>query len=259
MPYPYDLKTKKVIGHYADTYPDPTTGEQIVRPREGFVYVTPYHSKITVFNAAEDGSNVELDLYEYQRQKVKMVDGYFEVEVLVTDQPGISPGADAENPGWTYKFENSWDAKNPAEIPITENLPETIDITDYFKHPANPGVIITRGDPGRGIESMTNQGNKVTTTYTDGSTHQFEIPIVDMEGVAIKFQYIHMQTNPASEWLVHHNLNRPISSVHVNLGTPGSSEYNDLFLCPWEEIDRNTIKIYVGDSYSITSGRAIVA
>lgn len=259
MPYPYDLQTKKVIGHYADTYPDPTTGEQIVRPREGFVYVTPYHSKILILDAADDGNNVELDLYEYQRQKVQMTDGYFEVEVLVTDQPGISPGADADNPGWTYKFETSWDRNNAAEIPITNELPETIDITEYFKHPANPGVIITRGDPGRGIDHMSNVGTLVTTTFTDGETHSFEIPIVDMEGVAIKFQYVHMQTNPESVWTVNHNLNRPISSVHVNLGTPGSPEYSDLLLCPWEEVDSNTVLVHVGDSYSAGTGRAIVA
>ncbi|QLF83411.1 hypothetical protein SEA_NICEHOUSE_198 [Rhodococcus phage NiceHouse] len=253
MSYPYNLKTKIVTGHFTDVL---VGGE--VRNREGYMYVTPFHREIRV-----DAEDLELDLYNLAPLRVKLVNGVFAVEVLVTDQPGISPA------GWTYNFRPSWKEGRNINIPISLSDPDVIDITYYSESPSDPGVIVVKGeqgDPGedgRGIVSTTADGNFVTITYTDGTTYTFEIPILDAGGNLMKYQYVHVQQSPASIWNIQHNLNRPISSVRINLGVPGSPEYNDLVLCAWEEIDANNIKVYLTEDeltqWAYASGRAIVA
>lgn len=251
--YPDNLKTRIVTGHFTDALPDYLGNG--VRDREGYIEITPFHREIRV-----DSEDIELDLYNLAPQVVKLVNGQFSVELLVTDQPGISPGG-----AWTYNLKPSWKNGRNLNVPILTSDPAVIDITNYNESPEDPGVIIVKGDQGetgRGIVSTTTEGNIVTIHYSDGTTSPFEIPVIDSEGL-IKYQYIHVQQSPASIWNIEHNLNRPISSVRINLGVPGSPEYNDLFLCAWEEIDANNIKVYLTEDeqtqWAYASGRAIVA
>lgn len=257
MSYPYNLQTRIVTGRYADFILD-TQGNVTARNRSGFVSITPFHEKIKVMP-----DDVEIDLYNLAPHKVILEDGQFFVEVLVTDQPGINLT------GWTYNFKPSWYNGESINIPIRMSDPAVIDITDFTYSPEDPGVIIDKGEQGepgedgRGIVSTTADGNIVTITYTDGTTYSFEIPILDAGGNLMKYQYVHVQQSPASIWNIQHNLNRPISSVRINLGVPGSPEYNDLFLCAWEEIDANNIKVYLTEDeltqWAYASGRAIVS
>lgn len=248
MSYPYNLQTKIVTGRFDDLYED-VHGQVQTRPREGYVYVTPYYDKIKVLDV-----NVVVDLYELQRQRVKMVDGLFTVELLVTDQPNISPGPSATG-GWTYKFEFSWEDNYEINLPITTDLPSVIDINDWFSSPEHPGVLITKGDPGedgldgRGIVSITANGNIATVHYTDGSTSTFGLPGGSGGGV---YNYEHVQSNPVADWTIHHNMNRNITSTYVLVGTGIGAEQVQV---PYSIIDLNTIVIHHG---SACSGKAIL-
>lgn len=240
------LQYKTITGRFRDVYIDVATGEQRSRPTEGQIRIRP-----SVKDILFEGELINLDEHTWPRI-VQMQDGTFTADLIVTDQPGINPTA------WTYNVKPSW-TNLEVNLSITSDMPDIIDIDDLLPLPESGGVIITKGDPGRGIESMEAVGNILTVYYTDGGTDTIEIPIIDAGGVTIKYNYVHTQMNPSEIWTVQHNLNRVISSVRVNLGTPGSEEYGDLQLCPWEEIDLNTIKVYVGAFGSNTSGRAIIA
>lgn len=252
MSYPYNLQTKTITGNFAYTFFDKTTGEYRAIPREGFVYVTPVHSEIKVLNPS-----VMVDLYELQRQKVQMNNGTFSVEVLVTDQPGISPAG-----GWSYKFEMSWMDGYEANIPITSDLSEVIDINDYFDIPETPGIIVTKGDPGedgqdgedgRSIVSVTSNGPIATIEYSDGTTSTFRLP--DSEGGG-SYQWIHEQSASQSDWVVEHNLNKYITGCYVIYGTANLGDPNvDQVLANWSNLDLNTIVIHHGNP---CSGKAVL-
>lgn len=170
MSYPLGIESKIITGQYADLYYDRTDGQYKSRPTTGFVYVYPAVTEIRV------GDTV-VDLNEVNPQRIAIDEfGQFEFEAIVTDQDGIVP-----NNGWTYRFVPSWNEKT-VNIPILETSPSTIDITDYFDAEFIPGVIITKGDPGRGIDHITSAGNIATVHFDDGTTDTFELPIGDGSG-----------------------------------------------------------------------------
>lgn len=240
MSYPYNLNTRFITGRFDDAYED-SQGQVKVRPREGYVYVTPFHDKIKILD-----ESVVVDLYELQRQRVPMVDGRFTVELPLTDQANMSPSG-----GWTYRFEFSWDDA-VINLPITSDLPDVIDINNYFHMPEHPGVIIEQGLPGadgRGITSITAEGHLATVHYTDGTTSHFGLPEGVGGGVS---SWEYEQKTPAKEWVINHNLNRNITACYVLSGTGVGAEQ---ILVPHTITDRNTIVIHHGSS---RTGKAIL-
>lgn len=170
MAYPLGIISRIVTGKYADIYFDRVTETYQTRPKTGFVYVYPAVSQIRV------GDTI-VDLSEVNPQRVEIDEtGTFSFEAIVTDQDGISP-----NNGWTYRVVTSW-GERTAEIPVLSTLPATIDITDYFDTQPVPGMIITKGDPGRGIDHITSAGNIATVHFDDGTTDTFELPLGDGSG-----------------------------------------------------------------------------
>lgn len=168
--YPLGIISRIVTGQYADIYFDRSDQQYKTRPKTGFVYVYPGAKEIRV-------DDLIIDLSEVNPQRVPIdEDGVFEFEAIVTDQEDIAP-----NNGWTYKIVPSW-GENTAEVPVLTDGPSEIDITDYFDTVQVPGLIITKGDPGRGIVEITSSGNVATVHYTDGTTGTFELPLGDGSG-----------------------------------------------------------------------------
>lgn len=259
MSYPFNLETKTITGKFADLYKDKNTGEVKRRPKEGFVYITPYYSEVKVLDA-----DTMIDLYDLERQKVKMVDGQFSAEILVTNQPNISPSGDADGQGWTYKFEMSWMQDYVANIPIDSDLPDVIDINDWFVFPERPGLIVTKGDPGedgqdgadgedgRGIVKITANGAIATIEYTDETTSTIPLPGAGGSG---SYQYIHNQSSAEKDWVVEHGLGKYITSCFVIYGTELNNPNTDQVFANWSNIDLNTIIIHHG---AACSGQAVL-
>ena len=242
MSYPFNLVTRQVTGKYADFYESPT-GDIDVRPKEGFVYITPYYKEIKILE-----SGVVVDLYELENQKIKVgPDGRFHAELLVTNQAGISPSGDESGNGWTYKFTSSWNDYE-ANIPIDAGTTE-LDINDWFAFPERPGIIVTKGDKGddgRGIVNVTANGVTATVHYTDNTTSQFTLP----GGSEGSYQYIHEQNTAEADWVINHNLGRYITSCFV---TYGSSD--EQVFATWTNTSLNTIVVHHG---AACSGKAVI-
>lgn len=245
MTTPLGLQYKKVVGRFRDIYTDPATGEQRDRPTEGQVYITPSIKNIK--RQISDTEDVLVNLDAHTPSRIQMANGTFEADLIVCDQPGISPQR------WSYNIKTSW-TDLEANIMITSDSPDTIEVDDFFYIAPTDGVIVTQGDPGRGVEDITAVGTTATVNYSDGTTSSFELPLGNAEN--IKLYYEHIQDSPSDEWIVQHNLHRPVNFVRVKRGEPGSSEHNDLYLCPWEEIDNDTLKIFLA---SAASGRAVIS
>ena len=272
--FPYGLETKTITGRYQDSFYN-ANGEVIgSRPREGYVYITPSVDRIRIPDPAADPADpggikvIEIELWEHRNNilRVPMIDGVFEVELLVTEQSKMQPS------GWTYNIKPSWKEEAAINIPITADLDDIVDINQYYELPAESGSIVIRGDDGtdgddgRGIVSMEVEpgGTVALIRYTDGTTSELILPIIGAGGQTVKLNHVHEQNNPEQEWFVQHDMNRSISSVRVDFETEGGNGWNDLILCPWKEIDLNSIVIYVTDSTpgpfgTAASGRAIVA
>ena len=255
MSYPYNLETKTITGRFADLYQDRGEGEVKTRPREGYVYITPYYDKIKVLDI-----DTVVDLYELQRQRVKMKNGEFTAEVLVTNQSNISPGADANGHGWTYKFEMSWMDGYEANIPIDADSSEVLDINDYFESPERPGLIVTKGDAGedgqdgadgRGITVITANGPVATIQYTDGTSSTIPLPAGGSGG----YQYVHNQIAAEKDWVIEHGLNKYITGCFVMYGTNLNDTGADQVLANWSHVDENTIIVHHG---AACSGRAVI-
>lgn len=260
----YTLETRKIYGKFDEVFYEyeDVFGKTKTRPKNGLVFIRPACKTIKV---KDNDSWVGVDLYGAQNHIVEQVtNGYFEAELIVTDQPNINPQ------NWTYEIIPSWRNNLVINIEVPESLKNgtEIDLNQYISDPEKPGTVIEQGQDGRGIENIgkdpSDQGY-VLVEYTDGSTDRFRFPIIDSSGQGVKLYHEHIQTEPESVWIVEHKLNRPISSVRTYFGSESSSEYmDDLVLCAWHELDRNTLEIYVTDSeqpgaQTKASGRAIIS
>lgn len=169
--YPDGIESRTITGKYADMYFDQALGEYKTRPKKGFVYIYPAVTEIKLLATNEI---IDLDAISPQRVPID-VNGEFTFDAIVTNQSAIIP-----NNSWTYKLVPSWGEKE-ANLPISAGT-GMIDVNEYIDAEVVPGYIITKGDPGVGVETITSAGNLATVHYTDGSTSTFELPIGDGTG-----------------------------------------------------------------------------
>jgi len=272
MSYPDGVETKILTGKYAELFYNRQTNQVENTPTEGWVYLFPAALEIKI-------DDVIYSLEELNPMRVRLEsDGSFQAEVIITDQDGILP-----NNGWTYKVVTSW-GEQSANVPILTDMPDPIDMSDFFETVEVPGMIVTKGDPGVSITNITAVNTTATVHYSDGSTTTFELPVGSgittwEEFVTItsgtpdttKYlrgdgfwavppggggggvnQYEHVQNSPEADWTIVHGLGRKIASAYVTVGTGvGAEQVYALYTI----IDNNTIVVHHS---SPCSGTAIV-
>lgn len=250
MSYPIGINTRVVTGSYTDTYI--MDGVEMTRPTEGYVVISPCIEAIK-FNGA-------LINPEYlESEKFWLTDGSFETELIVTTDPSIDPIS------WTYKAEYSW-LSTPVYFTVEDSTDPLI-LSDEFMADPSTGIIIQKGPKGDqgdaapeidGVTSIVQNGSTLIVTYTDGTVQELAFSSGGLT------TYTHVQSNPANTWIVNHNLGKHITSVYVTFGTETSTENQDMILCPWQEIDMNSIRIFAAEDEddnlgAVAFGHAIVS